>query len=120
MVLNSNSMRVSVCPQEAWLLTRERELKEELRRERDKEIELAIWTLEEETSKDKEECERAAENRCVCVCVLNLDSVTLLDIKYDTNKYSNQSCCCPVKIHYSFCCWWQIYLCVFYHRCFII
>uniref|UniRef100_A0A3Q3CH79 Centrosomal protein 131 n=1 Tax=Haplochromis burtoni TaxID=8153 RepID=A0A3Q3CH79_HAPBU len=49
-------------PQEAWLLTRERELKEELRRERDKEIELAIWTLEEETSKDKEECERAAEN----------------------------------------------------------
>lgn len=69
-------MRVSVCPQEAWLLTRERELKEELRRERDKEIELAIWTLEEETSKDKEECERAAENRCVrvlvrasCVCV---------------------------------------------------
>ncbi|XP_005453716.1 centrosomal protein of 131 kDa isoform X3 [Oreochromis niloticus] len=49
--------------EEAWLLTRERELKEELRRERDKEIELAIWTLEEETSKDKEECERAAENR---------------------------------------------------------
>ncbi|KAK2820121.1 hypothetical protein Q5P01_023080 [Channa striata] len=49
--------------EEAWLLTRERELKDELRRERDKEIELAIWTLEEETSKDKEECERAAENR---------------------------------------------------------
>uniref|UniRef100_A0A8C9ZRG0 Centrosomal protein 131 n=1 Tax=Sander lucioperca TaxID=283035 RepID=A0A8C9ZRG0_SANLU len=54
---------VFVCPQEAWLLSRERELKEELRRERDKEIELAIWTLEEETSKDKEECERAADNR---------------------------------------------------------
>ncbi|XP_034715874.1 centrosomal protein of 131 kDa isoform X1 [Etheostoma cragini] len=49
--------------EEAWLLSRERELKEELRQERDKEIELAIWTLEEETSKDKEECERAAENR---------------------------------------------------------
>lgn len=49
--------------QEAWLLSRERELKDELRRERDKEIELAIWTLEEETSKDKEECERAADNR---------------------------------------------------------
>lgn len=56
-----------VRPQEVWLLSRERELKEDLRRERDKEIELAIWTLEEETSKDKEECERAAENRCVCV-----------------------------------------------------
>uniref|UniRef100_A0A8D3DLA8 Centrosomal protein 131 n=1 Tax=Scophthalmus maximus TaxID=52904 RepID=A0A8D3DLA8_SCOMX len=48
---------------EAWLLSRERELKEELRRERDKEIDLAIWTLEEETSKDKEECERAADSR---------------------------------------------------------
>ncbi|XP_029311356.1 centrosomal protein of 131 kDa isoform X2 [Cottoperca gobio] len=49
--------------EEAWLLSRERQLKEELRRGRDKEIELAIWTLEEETSKDKEECERAADNR---------------------------------------------------------
>uniref|UniRef100_A0AAQ5XG39 Centrosomal protein 131 n=1 Tax=Amphiprion ocellaris TaxID=80972 RepID=A0AAQ5XG39_AMPOC len=49
--------------EEAWLLSRERELKEGLRRERDKEIELAIWTLEEETSKDKEECERAADSR---------------------------------------------------------
>ncbi|KAM7381114.1 hypothetical protein PAMA_012107 [Pampus argenteus] len=49
--------------EEAWLLSRERELKEDLRRERDKEIELAIWTLEEETSKDKEECEKAADNR---------------------------------------------------------
>lgn len=53
----------SVCPQELWRLSRERQLKEEMRRERDKEIELAIWTLEEETSKDKEECERAADNR---------------------------------------------------------
>ncbi|XP_054625101.1 centrosomal protein of 131 kDa isoform X2 [Dunckerocampus dactyliophorus] len=49
--------------QEAGLLRRERELREELRRERDKEIELAIWTLEEETNKDKEESERVAENR---------------------------------------------------------
>uniref|UniRef100_A0A8C2Z017 Centrosomal protein 131 n=1 Tax=Cyclopterus lumpus TaxID=8103 RepID=A0A8C2Z017_CYCLU len=49
--------------EEAWLLSRERQLKEELRRGRDKEIELAIWTLEEETSKDKEESDRAADNR---------------------------------------------------------
>ncbi|XP_037320100.2 centrosomal protein of 131 kDa isoform X1 [Pungitius pungitius] len=49
--------------EEAWLLSRERELREELRRGRDKEIEVAIWALEEETSKDKEECERAADNR---------------------------------------------------------
>ncbi|KAK1881666.1 Centrosomal protein of 131 kDa [Dissostichus eleginoides] len=47
--------------EEAWLLSRERELKEGLRRERDKEIELAIWTLEEETSKDKEEVKRVRE-----------------------------------------------------------
>uniref|UniRef100_A0A3B5R5K8 Centrosomal protein 131 n=1 Tax=Xiphophorus maculatus TaxID=8083 RepID=A0A3B5R5K8_XIPMA len=49
--------------EEAWMLSHERELKEELRRERDKEIQIAIWTLEEETSKDKEECERAADNK---------------------------------------------------------
>ncbi|XP_056286453.1 centrosomal protein of 131 kDa [Pseudoliparis swirei] len=49
--------------EEAWLLSRERQLKEELRRGRDKEIELAIWTLEEETSKDKEACDRAADSR---------------------------------------------------------
>lgn len=67
--------RVFVCPQEVWLLSRERELKEELRRERDKEIELAIWTLEEETSKEKEECERAADNRCVCVFVRHMKSM---------------------------------------------
>uniref|UniRef100_A0A4W3K7S4 Centrosomal protein 131 n=1 Tax=Callorhinchus milii TaxID=7868 RepID=A0A4W3K7S4_CALMI len=49
--------------QEAWLLTRERELKEELRRGRDREIELVIQRLEEETSTSKDECERVAENR---------------------------------------------------------
>lgn len=49
--------------EEAWLLSRERELKEEVRRGRDKEIELAIQRLEEETSGAREESERAAENR---------------------------------------------------------
>ncbi|XP_073683888.1 centrosomal protein of 131 kDa [Garra rufa] len=49
--------------EEAWLLTRERELKEEVRRGRDKEIELAIHRLEEETRGAREECERAADNR---------------------------------------------------------
>ena len=52
--------------QEAWLLSRERELKEEVRQGRDKEIELAIQRLEEETSTAREECERAADNRWVC------------------------------------------------------
>ncbi|XP_073410800.1 centrosomal protein of 131 kDa-like, partial [Dendrobates tinctorius] len=49
--------------EEAWLLTRERELKEEVRKGRDKEIELVIQQLEAEMSTAREECERAAENR---------------------------------------------------------
>uniref|UniRef100_A0A8D0BKX3 Centrosomal protein 131 n=1 Tax=Salvator merianae TaxID=96440 RepID=A0A8D0BKX3_SALMN len=49
--------------QEAWLLTRERELREEMRKERDKEIELVIQRLEADMSSAKEECERATENR---------------------------------------------------------
>ncbi|XP_054249719.1 centrosomal protein of 131 kDa [Indicator indicator] len=49
--------------EEAWLLSRERELREQLRKERDKEIELVIERLEADMSSAKEECERAAENR---------------------------------------------------------
>ncbi|XP_061232839.1 centrosomal protein of 131 kDa isoform X2 [Neopsephotus bourkii] len=49
--------------EEAWLLCRERELREELKKERDKEIELVIRRLEADTALAKEECERAAENR---------------------------------------------------------
>nr|XP_028570351.1 centrosomal protein of 131 kDa isoform X7 [Podarcis muralis] len=49
--------------EEAWLLTRERELREEVRKERDKEIELVIQRLEADMSSAKEECERATENR---------------------------------------------------------
>ncbi|XP_069511265.1 centrosomal protein of 131 kDa isoform X2 [Ambystoma mexicanum] len=49
--------------EEAWLLSRERELKEEVRKGRDKEIEMVIQRLEAEMSTTKDECERAAENR---------------------------------------------------------
>ncbi|XP_063312384.1 centrosomal protein of 131 kDa isoform X2 [Pelobates fuscus] len=49
--------------EEAWLLSRERELKEDVRKGRDKEIELVIQRLESEMSTAREECERAAENR---------------------------------------------------------
>ncbi|XP_061471748.1 centrosomal protein of 131 kDa isoform X2 [Rhineura floridana] len=49
--------------EEAWLLTRERDLREEVRKERDKEIDLVIQRLEADMSSAKEECERAAENR---------------------------------------------------------
>ncbi|XP_064126643.1 centrosomal protein of 131 kDa isoform X2 [Loxodonta africana] len=49
--------------QEAWLLTRERELKEEIRKGRDKEIELVIQRLEADMTQAREESERAAESR---------------------------------------------------------
>ncbi|XP_070596290.1 centrosomal protein of 131 kDa isoform X2 [Erythrolamprus reginae] len=49
--------------EEAWLLTRERELREEVRKERDKEIELVIQKLEADMSSAKDECERIAESR---------------------------------------------------------
>lgn len=49
--------------EEAWLLTRERELKEEIRKGRDQEIELVIHRLEADMTLAKEESERAAENR---------------------------------------------------------
>lgn len=54
-----------MCPslQEAWLLNRERELKEEIRRGRDKEIELVIHRLEADMTLAREESERAAESR---------------------------------------------------------
>ncbi|XP_047613639.1 centrosomal protein of 131 kDa isoform X4 [Phacochoerus africanus] len=49
--------------EEAWLLNRERELKEEIRRDRDKEIELVIHRLEADMTLAREESERAAESR---------------------------------------------------------
>lgn len=50
-------------PQEAWQLNRERELKEEIRKGRDQEIELVIHRLEADMTLAKEESERAAESR---------------------------------------------------------
>ncbi|CAK6438603.1 unnamed protein product [Pipistrellus nathusii] len=49
--------------EEAWLLSRERELKEEIRRGRDKDIELVIRRLEADMTQAREESERAAESR---------------------------------------------------------
>ncbi|XP_034881702.1 centrosomal protein of 131 kDa isoform X2 [Mirounga leonina] len=49
--------------EEAWLLNRERELREEMRRDRDKEIELVIHRLEADMTRAREESERAAESR---------------------------------------------------------
>ncbi|KAM5305981.1 LOW QUALITY PROTEIN: centrosomal protein of 131 kDa [Glossophaga mutica] len=49
--------------EEAWLLNRERELKEEIRKDRDKDIELVVRRLEAEMTLAREESERAAESR---------------------------------------------------------
>ncbi|XP_037680722.1 centrosomal protein of 131 kDa-like, partial [Choloepus didactylus] len=48
---------------EAWLLAREQELKEEIRKGRDKEIELVVQRLEADVTLAKEESERSAESR---------------------------------------------------------
>ena len=48
---------------ETWLMQKERELKENVRRDRDKEIELIIGRLEEDATSSREECERTAENK---------------------------------------------------------
>ncbi len=49
--------------QENWIIQKERELKDQLRKERDREIEILIARLESESSSSRDEAERAAENR---------------------------------------------------------
>nr|XP_010340617.1 centrosomal protein of 131 kDa isoform X2 [Saimiri boliviensis boliviensis] len=49
--------------EEAWLLNREQELREEIRKGRDKEIELVVHRLEADVALAKEESEQAAESR---------------------------------------------------------
>ncbi|XP_078231030.1 centrosomal protein of 131 kDa isoform X24 [Callithrix jacchus] len=49
--------------EEVWLLNREQELREEIRKGRDKEIELVVHRLEADMALAKEESERAAESR---------------------------------------------------------
>ncbi|XP_037013712.2 centrosomal protein of 131 kDa isoform X2 [Artibeus jamaicensis] len=49
--------------EEAWLRERERELKEEIRKDRDKDIELVVRRLEADMTLAREESERAAESR---------------------------------------------------------
>ena len=44
-------------------MQKERELREQVKKDRDKEIELVIGRLEEDTQSTRDEAERAAENR---------------------------------------------------------
>ena len=49
--------------QDTWLVAKERELKDQVRRDRDKEIELVIGRLEEDSQVAQDDMERSAENR---------------------------------------------------------
>uniref|UniRef100_A0A8D2LQD9 Centrosomal protein 131 n=1 Tax=Varanus komodoensis TaxID=61221 RepID=A0A8D2LQD9_VARKO len=49
--------------QEAWLLTREQELREEVRKERNREIEMVIQRIEANMNAAKDEYDKVAENR---------------------------------------------------------
>ncbi|CAF0986557.1 unnamed protein product, partial [Brachionus calyciflorus] len=49
--------------QENWITQKERELKEQVRKDRDKEIELLITRIESESTLAREEADRAADNR---------------------------------------------------------
>ncbi|XP_061197331.1 centrosomal protein of 131 kDa-like [Saccostrea echinata] len=49
--------------QETWMLQKERELKDQVRRDRDKEIEFVISRLEEDATASREETEKAADNK---------------------------------------------------------
>ena len=48
---------------ENYLMVKERELKENVKKDRNKEIELVIRQLEEDATAAREDCERVAENR---------------------------------------------------------
>lgn len=49
--------------QENWALQKERELKDKIKRERDKEIELLIAKFEADSTMTREESERTADSR---------------------------------------------------------
>lgn len=55
---------------ENWKIQRERELRDQIKRERDKEIEALIARLESESTTSREEIERTAENRVKLVLFL--------------------------------------------------
>lgn len=49
--------------QDTWLLSKERELKDKVKKERDKEIEKVLNRLEEDATMSRQETDRAAENK---------------------------------------------------------
>jgi 5-azacytidine-induced protein 1 len=63
--------------QENWVIQKERELKEQIKRERDKEIELLISRLESETATSREEADRTADNRIKLVLKVYFKKLSL-------------------------------------------
>jgi 5-azacytidine-induced protein 1 len=57
--------------QDAWAASKERELRDHVRKERDHEIELVIQRLEEDNQAAREECQRVADNRIKFVPLLS-------------------------------------------------
>ncbi|XP_033743324.1 centrosomal protein of 131 kDa-like [Pecten maximus] len=49
--------------QDTWIMQKERELRDQVKRDRDKEIELVISRLEDDATSSREDCERTAENK---------------------------------------------------------
>ena len=72
--------------QETWLLSKERELKEHVRKDRDKEIEMVITRLEDDAQSAREELERATENRIKLVVINIIQILTGTVMKYHVFK----------------------------------
>lgn len=65
--------------QENWALQKERELKDKIKRERDKDIELLIAKFEADSNLTREESERTADSRIKYVIV---------NFFYDSNYFN--------------------------------
>ncbi|KAM8785376.1 centrosomal protein of 131 kDa [Rhynchonycteris naso] len=79
--------------EEAWLLNREQELREEIRRGRDKDIELVIRQLEADMTQAREESERATESRVKRT--RDKYEVELLELEQSERKLQDQ--CAELK-----------------------
>ena len=81
--------------QETWLLSKERELKEHVRKDRDKEIEMVITRLEDDAQSAREELERATENRIKLVVTNIIQILTRTVMKYHVSVDCQESYISP-------------------------
>ena len=69
---------------------RQRELQEQLRQQRDKEIEMVISRLEEESTAAREECDRNAEARIKYADIISCCAVLILLFRRIREKYETE------------------------------